>query len=361
MERRLPSGEEAYTIAILLAEALGPEDSCAAAKVYATDVDEEALSRRAWPATSRSVSAIPPHITRQIFDQTAIGTDPEELRRGVIFGRHDLLQDAPISRVDLLLCRNTIMYFGAEAQARILERLHFALNEGGVLFLGKAEMLLTQANLFAPFELKRRIFLRLPRVGRDRTVTSMVAALPFSEEPTMQVQDATLAVVVFETSPVAQLIIDGAGVLVMANEAARNMMKLDPRDTGRRFYDLEISYRPVELRAKIEEAYGRRRKVEMFDVEWPTPAGTLNVDILVTPRANGATNAGVHIALVDITRFKGLQQELRKSHQEIESAYEELQSTSEELETTNEERQSTLEELEPTNQALQSTTKSSRR
>ena len=68
----------------------------------------------------------------------------------MIFGRHDLVQDAPISRLDLLVCRNTMMYFNAETQARILARLHFALNNTGFIFLGKAEMLLTHANLFTP-------------------------------------------------------------------------------------------------------------------------------------------------------------------------------------------------------------------
>ncbi len=68
----------------------------------------------------------------------------KDLRRSVIFGRNDLVQDAPISRIDLLVCRNTLMYFNAETQAKILERFHFALAPRGVLFLGKAEMLLSQ-------------------------------------------------------------------------------------------------------------------------------------------------------------------------------------------------------------------------
>ncbi len=68
----------------------------------------------------------------------------------VIFGRHNLVHDPPISRVDLLVCRNTLMYFNAEIQERIIARFHFALNEGGYLFLGKAEMLLAHADLFTP-------------------------------------------------------------------------------------------------------------------------------------------------------------------------------------------------------------------
>ena len=78
-------------------------------------------------------------------------------------GRNDLVQDAPISRIDLLTCRNTLMYFNAETQARILNRFHFALSDGGVLFLGKAEMLLSHSTLFTPVDLKRRVFRRAPR------------------------------------------------------------------------------------------------------------------------------------------------------------------------------------------------------
>jgi two-component system CheB/CheR fusion protein len=80
----------------------------------------------------------------------------------VIFGRNDLVQDAPISRIDLLVCRNTLMYFNAETQARILSRLHFALADAGVLFLGKAEMLLSHGALFLPVDLKRRTFRKAP-------------------------------------------------------------------------------------------------------------------------------------------------------------------------------------------------------
>ncbi len=76
----------------------------------------------------------------------------------MIFGRNDLVQDAPISHVDLLSCRNTLMYFNAETQAQILNRMHFALRPDGVLFLGKAEMLLGHTAYFRPVELKRRFF-----------------------------------------------------------------------------------------------------------------------------------------------------------------------------------------------------------
>ena len=80
-----------------------------------------------------------------------------------------LLQDAPISRIDLLVCRNTLMYFNAEVQAKILARFHFAVNDGGYLFLGKAEMLFSHASLFLPLDLKRRFFVKVSKGAlRDR-------------------------------------------------------------------------------------------------------------------------------------------------------------------------------------------------
>src|SRR4029077_2220649 len=93
----------------------------------------------------------------------------KDLRRAVIFGRHDLVADAPISRIDLLSCRNTLMYFNAETQARILARFHFALEDASYLLLGKAEALLSGNEDSEPFDLKKRIFAkRSRRQPRDR-------------------------------------------------------------------------------------------------------------------------------------------------------------------------------------------------
>src|SRR5262249_51405160 len=95
----------------------------------------------------------------------------KNLRRCIIFGRHDLIQDSPISRIDLLVCRNTLMYFNAETQGRILSRFHFALNPDGFLFLGKAEMLLLHGGPFTPVDLKRRIFAKVTKGDqRDRVL-----------------------------------------------------------------------------------------------------------------------------------------------------------------------------------------------
>ena len=117
------SGEEAYTLAMVLAEALGSTPFRERVKIYATDVDEEALAGPGWPPTTPERSrASRPTCSRNTSSRSATGyAFHKELRRAVIFGRHDLIQDAPISRIDLLVCRNTLMYFNAETQARILE------------------------------------------------------------------------------------------------------------------------------------------------------------------------------------------------------------------------------------------------
>jgi two-component system, chemotaxis family, CheB/CheR fusion protein len=153
------SGQEPFTAAMVLAEAMGLESFCRRVKIYATDLDEPALqqARRArYPIAE--LDAVPDAMRGRYFEQhEGVAALHNGLRRAVIFGRHDLLEDAPISRIDLLLCRNTLMYFNAAAQSRILGRLHFALLERGYIMLGRAEMLLSHADSFAPIDLKHRV------------------------------------------------------------------------------------------------------------------------------------------------------------------------------------------------------------
>lgn len=150
------SGQEAYTLAISVAEALGVEQLRQRVKIYATDVDEEALNQARHAIFSdRQASSVPPQMLELYFESyNGVYIFRKDLRRSVIFGRHDLLQDAPISRIDLLLCRNTLMYFNAETQSRIIARFHFALNDGGFLVLGKAEMLLSHSDSFTPIDIE---------------------------------------------------------------------------------------------------------------------------------------------------------------------------------------------------------------
>lgn len=154
------TGEEAYALVILLAEALGAERAGERVRVYATDREEAALARaRSGVYTDREVEGVPAGLRERYFESGG-GRHlfRRDLRRCLVFGRNDLSRDAPISGVDLLVCRNVLMYFQAEAQARILGRFHFALRDGGLLFLGSAEMLPAHAGPFRAVDLRARIF-----------------------------------------------------------------------------------------------------------------------------------------------------------------------------------------------------------
>src|SRR3954468_6289035 len=165
------SGEEAYTAAMVLAEAIGEEAFRKRVKIYATDVDEGALATARHAVYPRDdLKAVPAPLLERYWEPNTDGLGfRADLRRSVIFGRNDLVQDAPISRIDLLISRNTLMYFTPETQARILGHFNFSLNRGGFLFLGKSEMLLTHGELFTPHNLKARVFTKVNRTGiRDR-------------------------------------------------------------------------------------------------------------------------------------------------------------------------------------------------
>jgi two-component system CheB/CheR fusion protein len=353
------TGEEAYTLAMVFAEALGVEAFAERVKIYATDVDEEALAKaRAASYDEHEVAEVPPPLLEKYFDVVSNQyVFQKELRRQIIFGRHDLIQDAPISRVDLLVCRNTLMYFNAETQAKILQRFQFALNDDGVLFLGRAETLMTHTSMFAPLDLRRRISIKIPTPGattRDRLLTLVQQSNgDGAYDPARRLREVALDGV---TS--AQLVVDTRGALVLANEKARIMFGLSRNDIGQPLQDLKISYRPVELRSSIDQVYAERRPVITRAVESSSLSGEMRwLDVHVIPLSDGIGGEllGASVSFNDVTITKRLQMELESANQALETAYEELQSTNEELETTNEELQSSVEELETTNEELQST------
>lgn len=351
------SGQEAYTLTMLLAEAMGADDFRQRVKIYATDVDEEALREaRAASYDARAVESVPPELLERYFEQVnGRYLFHKELRRAVIFGRNDLVKDAPISRVDLLVCRNTLMYLNAETQRNVLNRLHFALAPNGVLFLGHAEMLLSHSDKFTPLNLENRIFLKAAesRGAFDRYDPTMA----FYERHGDVSGLTNLRELAFRASPVAQIVVTGEDTVAMINQQAETVFGLSARDIGRLLRDLEVSYRPVELRAFLEQAKVERRPARIPEVKWQRPGlDTVWFEIHLNPLVDGENGLlGVSIAFFDVTATRALLDKVVQTNRQLEAAYEELQSTNEELETTNEELQSTVEELETTNEELQST------
>ncbi|KQS66410.1 chemotaxis protein CheR [Modestobacter sp. Leaf380] len=348
------TGQEAYSLAIALAEAMGPEAFRRRVKIYATDVDEEALAvaRTASYREAELAGLRPDQVERWFTRDGDRWTVSKDLRRAVIFGRNDLVQDAPISHIDVLMCRNALMYLNAETQARVVGRLHFALEPHGVLFLGKAEMLLSHSALFSPVDLGRRLFRRRADVLPPRQrVPGPVEPLDHDARWQRLRTEAVLA------GPLPQVVIDAEGRLALTNHQADRLFGLDARDVGKPFQDLELSYRPLELRSHLEQAVGERRALSVRGVEASLSGGETTVlDVQVVPLSDhDGSPLGASVVFEDVSRYRALQLELEYANRQLESAYEELQSTNEELETTNEELQSTVEELETTNEELQST------
>jgi two-component system CheB/CheR fusion protein len=351
------TGEEAYSIAAVLADLLRPEEFRSRVKIYATDVDENALAiARTATYGEREMRNVPADVRARHFE--SVGTRwvfRSDLRRSVIFGRNELISDAPISRVDLLVCRNTLMYLNAETQSKVLQRFHFSLSDSGILFLGKAEMLLSHSALFAPIDLRRRFFRKVRRSGPLAVPPANRGELFEREAAPSGLEE--LRRQALNASPVATLLISADGTLVSMNPRAESLFSLLPMHIGRHVRELEISFRPVQLAPPMDQALAERRPVWVREVEWHRgPDDRVILDVLLTPLLSPTGDAtGVAVMAMDVTRFRDLQRDLESANRQLETAYEELQSTVEELETTNEELQSTVEELETTNEELQST------
>jgi two-component system CheB/CheR fusion protein len=349
------SGEEAYTLAIVFAEALGEEEFRNRVKIYATDVDEDALARARHATFPKdALKSVPDEYATRYFEQTAIGYSfRDDLRRSVIFGRNNLVHDAPISRIDLLVSRNALMYFTPETQGRILRHFNFALKPTGFLFLGKSEMLISHTDLFTAQNLKWRVFRKVPRLGLTERL-AFIGDTAAAERDTGRYGDLRSGA--FDLSPVAQVVVDRSGFVTEVNETARSLFGLVLADVGRPLQDLELSYRPSDLRSALERAYAQRRAVPVGRVAWSAPRGEAKtLEILVAPIPGpGSEPLGATICFDDVTEAARLDEDHARSQRQLETAYEELQSTVEELETTNEELHSTNEELETTNEELQS-------
>ena len=345
------SGQEAYTIAMILADALGgPGNVRQHVKIYATDIDDDALAQaRQGVYSQKDVADIPEALLKRYFEPIGDQFLFDGLRRSVIFGRHDLTKDAPIGRLDLLVCRNTLMYFNAEVQTRILNLFHFALEDSGYLFLGKAEMLLSHGRLFTPLSMKNRVF--------RKSVTSLTKQLPMTQVPDETTTAISLPSLALDVSPVALIAVDLDGVLTEANTEARTMFGLTGRDLGQPLQNLQISHRPVELRSHLEQAYLDRRPAQIRGVKRLLPDGQAQyLDVTLTPLTGPDRSvAGAAISFADVSMTYGLREELQRSREDLDTAYEELRSANEELEATNEELQTSNEALETTNEELQST------
>jgi two-component system CheB/CheR fusion protein len=351
------SGEETYSIAVLLAEHLGEDRFRRDVKIYGSDLDDDAVvqARLARYSLKALQNGLTPEQIDRYFERTDGGLQfRKDLRRSVIFGRHDLVKDPPISRVDLLLCRNTLMYFNADLQRKILSSFNFALNDGGYLFLGKSEALVTRTKLFSVDDMKHHVFVKGKRQRRPRASTLPPPAVG-PPSAANAIRGDHLVETAVESLPTAIMVVDRFGALALANRRARTLFGIPSNQIGQPFHELEMSYRPIELRSPIEQVLRERRASTLEPIEVVISGAVQVLEAHLQPFGSDPVPLGVVMAFAEVGPFKQLEHELERSRHDLDTAYEELQSTVEELETTNEELQSTNEELETTNEELHST------
>ena len=163
------SGEEVYTLAIILAETLGLDVMRSRVKIFATDVDSDALNKaRLATYTASEVVGIPPTLLKRYFQRVDNSyVFRQDLRHVFVFANRNLVQDAPMSLIDLLVCRNVLIYLNVEAQIKVLVRFHFGLKQSGFLFLGQAENADVYTKIFTSVNLKHHVFSKVPGAQRE--------------------------------------------------------------------------------------------------------------------------------------------------------------------------------------------------
>jgi two-component system CheB/CheR fusion protein len=356
------TGEEAYSLAILLAERT-PQLLQIDVKIYATDVDADALTTaRQGLYRLEQLKDLPEgYIGRYFSREGQLYRFRRELRRLCIFGRHNLVDDPPLARMDLIVCRNVLIYFKTALQERLLPRFYYAIRDDGFLFLGKSESLLARSPWFAPVETKWRIFRRTWDMPAGPPAPALHGHTPPERGTSAAVPVAghlDLAAVV-EALPTAAMVIDAHDTVVLWNAAAQALYGLRGEQAmGHRFRDLDISYRVEGLRARIEDVRRGSSSARLHDVTFTGRGGQLiHMDVAIEALFDQAQSRllGILVSAVDITAQVGLRADFQRISEQHEVAAEDLQSANEELETTNEELQSTNEELETTNEELQST------
>jgi two-component system CheB/CheR fusion protein len=358
------SGEEPYTMAILLAEHLGERAAEYLIKIYGTDVDEDALAaaRHAIYRLDQLKDVPDALVDRYFSHEGQLYRFRRDLRRWCIFGAHNLIQAPPLSHIDMLICRNVMIYFSSELQERILSRFHYAVREGGYLFLGRAESLLARSRLFRPVQLKWRIFERAPAVARQVAALLPEAADGDTAAPgdaigRVETAPGLRAHRALEALPSAVMVIDMADTILTWNAAAEALFDVPVTSAvGRKFRDLDVSYRVEGLRARVEDVKARHAPDRIDDARFARRNGNVvHAEISIIPLLEGHRLSAVVVCASEATEQARLKEQMGRISEQHAMAIEELQSTNEELETTNEELQSTNEELETTNEELQST------
>ncbi|MDE2620132.1 MAG: PAS domain-containing protein [Sphingomonadales bacterium] len=372
------SGEEAYSIAMLFADAATRHGSDAAVQVFATDIDDQMLQiARAGTYSLAALADVPLGLREQfLVPHAECFAMAAPLREMVRFSRHSLIKDPPFSRLDLISCRNLMIYFDDELQRTVLPLMAYALQPGGTLFLGPSESVGRCDHLFSPIDQQFRLFARAP--GRP----AYPAVLPASGPPTRRLAEPGL----MPSRPDSAGMGDTPAVTRLLDAYSPPALVLDPEERivaayGRlgRYFDFPVSRvggasvialaRPGlrnALGRVLREARGMRRRTIARGVAAQLDRGRQMLDVIVDPlrdgtllvvlREAGPFQPGPDDELAEVLAgddpLGELEEELLATRHRLRAATEELETANEELKSSNEEMMSMNEELQSTNEEL---------
>jgi two-component system, chemotaxis family, CheB/CheR fusion protein len=412
------TGEEAYSLAILVHEAIGGEIDEWTVRVFATDLDGDAVAfarRGVYPAAS--FRHLPPELVARHFSKLDGEHEVRsQIRALVVFGQHDLALRAPFPRIDLVLCRNVLIYFTAELQRRALQLFAFSLRNGGWLALGKAETTSPLAAHFLVEDARLKIFRRhgeralIPpfRLRDPATIAAMagrkarlpIAATLAAVDPEPRPRPSIKAEISLAALPVGVLLVNASYDIETINPTARRVLGIHGPAIGQDLIHLVSGLPTDQLRAAIDEALAGRtgtatvpvigsapgdgRLLEVTSrpvhdepgVGKPVGAVIVVRDVTADQARVAAADATVRSEPVEAERMAAQMEsvretsrriaaandeltasnaDLRSANEDLQVATEEVQAATEEVETLNEELQATNEELETLNEELQAT------
>lgn len=386
------TGEEAYSVAICLIEAMQALRKSVPVRIFATDVSEAAIQHARAGAYSAGISAdvSPRRLARHFARVEGSYKVEKAVRDRVIFARHDVTRDPPFSRLDLVVCRNLLIYLDAPLQRRLLASFHYAIRPGGFLLLGAAESTGSQVGQFGVFDFANRVYVRRPAAGFNGT-TGRVAAHSIrreslEEEPFAAVPDPSslsqqAGEMLLARDARAGVIVDrdlrivhfrgqtGAYLESPTGDANMHLLKMVRggllRGTRAAVDAARQKGKPAERVAMLLEAGARPRRIVVVVLPM-TPAGPDRHYFVLFEEAAAKSGAAPRRQRpVDVTSAElvtQLRHELAASrnylqtvHQDFEAANEELQSANEEILSNNEELQSANEELDTAKEEMQST------
>jgi two-component system CheB/CheR fusion protein len=378
------TGQEVYSLAIQIQERLGRQHLDRQIQIFATDIDSEALSiARTGRYEADDLADVSPERRERFFAREGEAWRvAKELRDMCIFSVQSLVRDPPFSSLDLISCRNVLIYMQPDIQKRLVPLFHYALRPGGYLFLGPSEGLASYPELFDVEDKASRIFRRKEVLSRpafdfplaSRRASRFLAGNAPPREGGAQSQaspsDAFERMLLEEYVPASAIVNELGEILYLAGPAGRYLRHTLGAPSNNLMSQARGNLRR-ELRAALSLAVESRRRVVTPAIVVETDQGSDWVQITVRPAPGMAPNSGMFVVIIQETRppdrssdgahapddelpmIEQLESELRAARAELQSTVEELESANEELKSSNEELISTNEELQSSNEELQ--------